>query len=144
MADKNMRGIFDTNVWISFLIGKKLLRLKKHILDGSVTIIITEQLSEEIRVVTQREKLKKYFPKNSVRELLELLEIVAENVKIKPTHFINRDPKDNFLLDLIEYSKADYLVTGDKDLLEHNPFKTAQILKPAEFENHLNERSPDR
>lgn len=72
-----------------------------------------------------------------MKELLELLEIVAENVNIKPTHFINRDPKDNFLLDLIEYSKADYLVTGDKDLLEHNPFKTAQIILPAEFENHL-------
>lgn len=46
-------------------------------------------------------------------------------------------PKDNFLLDLIEFSKADYLVTGDKDLLEHNPFKTAQILTPTEFEKQL-------
>ena len=53
---------------------------------------------------------------------------------IKPTHFINRDPKDNFLLDLIDFSEADYLVTGDKDLLAHNPFKTAQILTPADFE----------
>lgn len=69
------------------------------------------------------------------------MEIVAENVKIKPTHFISRDLKDNFLLDLIEYSKADYLVTGDKDLLEHNPFKTAQILNPVEFENYLNQRN---
>jgi predicted nucleic acid-binding protein len=38
---------------------------------------------------------------------------------------------------LIEYSKADFLVTGDKDLLEHNPFKTAQILTPTEFEKQL-------
>ncbi len=52
-------------------------------------------------------------------------------------HNICIDPKDNFLLDLIDVSKADYLVTGDKDLLEHNPFKTAKILTPAEFENQL-------
>jgi predicted nucleic acid-binding protein len=37
-------------------------------------------------------------------------------------------------LDLIAAAKADYLVTGDKDLLVHNPFMTAQILTPTEFE----------
>ncbi len=43
--------------------------------------------------------------------------------EIEPTHFISKDPKDNFLLDLIDFSNADYLVTGDKHLLEHNPSK---------------------
>ena len=56
---------------------------------------------------------------------------------------MSRDPKDNFLLDLIDFSKADYLVTGDKDLLEHNPFKTAQILTPNEFEKQFQKRSPN-
>lgn len=65
---------------------------------------------------------------------MELLETIAEKVEIKPTHFISRDPKDNFLLDLIDFSKADYLVIGDKDLLVHNPFKTANILTPTNFE----------
>jgi predicted nucleic acid-binding protein len=68
---------------------------------------------------------------------LNLLETIAEKVEIEPKHFICRDPKDNFLLDLIDFAKADYLVTGDKDLLEHYPFKTAQILKPTEFEKQL-------
>lgn len=84
---------------------------------------------------------KKYFPKESVKELIELLETIAEKVDIKPTHFINRDPKDNFLLDLIDYSKADYLVTGDKDLLKHNPFKTAKILNPSDFEPEIDKLS---
>jgi predicted nucleic acid-binding protein len=57
---------------------------------------------------------------------------------------INRDLKDNFLLDLIDFSKADYLITGDKDLLELNPFKTAQILTPQEFEVELKGKSPNR
>ena len=88
----------------------------------------------EIKEVTNRERLKKYFPKENVTELIELLQTLAENVEIKPTHFINRDPKDNFLLDLIDFSKADFLVTGVKDLLVHNPFKSAIILTPANFE----------
>jgi len=69
-----------------------------------------------------------------VIELIELIKVIGEVVEIKPTYFISRDPKDNFLLDLIDYSKADYLFTGDKALLEHNPFKTAKILSPANFE----------
>ena len=92
---------------------------------------------KEIKEVTSRERLKKYFPQESVIELLELLETIAEKVEIEPTHFINRDPKDNFLLDLIDFSKADYLVTGDKDLLVHNPFKSATILTPSNFEKAM-------
>ncbi len=137
MTNKSVRVIFDTNVWISFLIGKRLSKIKQHISNGSITIITTTQLLREIKTVTSREKLRKYFPKEDVKELIELLEIIAEKFEIKPTNFISRDPKDNFLLDLIDYSKADYLVTGDKDLLEHNPFKTAQILTPKEFEMQI-------
>jgi putative PIN family toxin of toxin-antitoxin system len=133
MTNKSIRVIIDTNVWIAFLIGKRLANLKHYISDGSITIITTEQLLTEIKIVTNREKIKKYFPQQSVNELLLLLETIAENVNIKPTHFINRDLKDNFLLDLIDSSKADFLVTGDKDLLAHNPFKTAEILTPAQF-----------
>ena len=138
MKSKNVKVIFDTNVWISFLIGKRLLRIQEYISDERITIVTTRQLLNEIQIVTARDKVKKYFPKDSVSELIELLETIAEKIEIQPTHFINRDPKDNFLLDLIDYSKADYLVTGDKDLLEHNPFKTAEILTPKEFEQKLN------
>ncbi len=137
MTGKSIKVIFDTNIWIGFLISKRLSKIKRYIADGSITIIITEHLLTEIKTVTSREKLRKYFPENSVLELIKLLETIGEKVETKPTHFINRDPKDNFLLDLIDFSRADFLVTGDKDLLEHNPFKTAQILSPAEFERQL-------
>jgi len=144
MKNKGVKVIFDTNVWISFLIGRRLTKIKHYISDESITIITTEQLLTEIKMVTGREKLKRYFPEESVKELIELLETIAKKVEIKPIHFINRDPKDNFLLDLIDYSKADYLVTGDKDLLAHNPFKTAKILIPTEFEKILKNERPNR
>ncbi|GAB1450489.1 hypothetical protein MASR2M47_05450 [Draconibacterium sp.] len=69
MKNKVVKVIFDTNVWISFLIGKRLARIKQYISEGSITIVITEQLLTEIKMVTNREKLKKYFPKESVKEL---------------------------------------------------------------------------
>jgi uncharacterized protein len=141
MASKSLKVIFDTNVWISFLIGKRLSRIKKHLINGQITIVTTDQLILEIRLVTAREKLKKYFPKESVAELIDLLETIATRVPIKPTHFLSRDPKDNFLLDLIDISRAEFLVTGDKDLLEFNPFKSAKIITPKEFEDFIEEIS---
>ena len=61
MIEKNVKVIFDTNVWISFLIGKRLFKIKQFILDGRIQIITCEKLITEIRLVTGREKMKKYF-----------------------------------------------------------------------------------
>ena len=61
MKSKNVRVIFDTNVWISFLIGKRLAKIKHYISDGTVIVITSDQLLFEIKSVTSREKLKKYW-----------------------------------------------------------------------------------
>jgi putative PIN family toxin of toxin-antitoxin system len=134
MTNKSINVIIDTNVWISFLIGKRLGGLKELIVTNKIQIVYTDQLIAEIKRVTKRPKLSKFFPEKSVREMITLIETIGQKTEITPVHFINRDPKDNFLLDLIDFSKADYLVTGDKDLLLHNPFKSAKILTPSEFE----------
>lgn len=57
MTSKNIKVIFDTNIWISFLIGNRLGNIKRHIADGGITIITTEQLLLEIKTVTKRAKL---------------------------------------------------------------------------------------
>lgn len=61
MKAKSIKVIFDTNVWISFLIGKRLSFIKKHIANGQIIIIVTQQLLNEIKDVTKREKLKKLY-----------------------------------------------------------------------------------
>ena len=49
-----------------------------------------------------------------------------------------RDPNDDFLLILAKDGKADYLITGDKDLLILNPFNKTKICTPTEFkENYI-------
>lgn len=137
MQSKKIKVIFDTNVWISFLIGKRLSRLNSYIANGTIKIIITEQIITEIKMVTNREKLKRYFPKEAVDDFINFLEIIADKILIHPKHNISNDPKDNFLFDLIDASKANYLVTGDKALTKHNLFKTASIISPTEFEEIL-------
>ncbi len=137
MEVKKIRVIFDTNVWISFLIGKRLSRMKSFISDGTIRIIICHQILQELKIVTAREKFRAYFPQQDVEEFLDLLESIGEMTDIQSKHFQCRDSKDNFLLDLIDFSQADFLVTGDKDLLELNPFLQAEILTPIAFENQI-------
>lgn len=50
---------------------------------------------------------------------------------------ICRDEKDNFLLALAKDSKADYLITGDADLLTIKKFEHTEILTYIEFEIRL-------
>lgn len=40
MTDKAVKVIFDTNVWISFLIGKRLFVIKKYISEGSIILSV--------------------------------------------------------------------------------------------------------
>ena len=131
---RKIKVIFDTNIWISFLIGKRLTSIKEFISNGKIQMVLTEQLITELELVTQRRKLQKYFNQGSVEELLLLIETIGKIYQIRSKHHLSRDLKDNFLLDLIDKSKADYLVTGDNDLLELSKFQTASILTPKEFE----------
>ena len=58
-VQKPSRVIIDTNLWISFLIGKELQNLKDLIVNERVKLITTNQLIVELKIVTSREKLKK-------------------------------------------------------------------------------------
>ena len=47
MKEKSIKVIFDTNVWVSFLIGKRLSFIENYIFNGQIKIILTDQLLEE-------------------------------------------------------------------------------------------------
>ena len=127
------RLIIDTNLWISFLIGKELHDLKDLIADRQVKLIVSDQSIKEFRLVTSRPKLLKYFDNEKVEELLTLIELVSEKVKIKKIEKICRDPKDDFLLAMAKEGKADYLLTGDKDLLEIGKHHRTEIISIKDF-----------
>jgi putative PIN family toxin of toxin-antitoxin system len=137
----SIKVIIDTNIWISFLIGKRLQNIKDLILAQQIAIVLSEQLLLELKMVTQRPKLKKYFQEQKVDKLIEFLRAIGQIHEPSVSNLLSRDPKDNFLLDLAETSKADFLVTGDKDLLDLNPFKKTQIVTPADFEVQMEKAS---
>ncbi len=125
---KPIKVIIDTNLWISFLIGKQLLSLKHLLVEQTVQPILSEQLLQEIILVTQRPKLQRYFPQSKVKELIDLLKIIGLSIELKSKVSICRDSKDNYLLALAKDSQADFLITGDNDLLILKQFESTKIV----------------
>src|SRR5688572_27841902 len=131
------RVIIDTNLWISFLIGKELHYLKDLIVLQQIKLILSDQLLEELKLVTGRSKLKKFFNPEKVDELVSLLTLISTKVKVTNIEQVCRDPKDDFLLALARKAKADFLVTGDKDLLELKSYGQTEILSLKEFSDKI-------
>ena len=120
--------ILDTNLWISFLISRKLDSIDELIVNGKITLLFSTELIEEFMNVTSRPKFKKYFSKEDIRKLLSIFNTYGQLIRISSSITICRDFKDNFLLNLAVDSNADFLVTGDDDLLSMEEIESIPII----------------
>jgi putative PIN family toxin of toxin-antitoxin system len=128
-----VRLILDTNLWISFLISSRYEKLDALLATGECSLLFSQELLEEFVSVAQRTKLRKYISKGKLEDLLETIDEVAKFIPVRSNVIRCRDPKDNFLLNLAIDGNADYLLTGDKDLLVLKQIDQTQIMKIAEF-----------
>ncbi|MEH1786033.1 MAG: putative toxin-antitoxin system toxin component, PIN family [Nostoc sp.] len=131
--NKTIKIIIDTNLWISFLIGKELKHLQNLFLEETIQVVLSEEIVEELLLVTQRPKLQKYFPPNKLNELIQVLRTIGLFINIKSEVSLCRDAKDNYLLALSKDSDANFLLTGDQDLLEIAKFENTEIVTYQEF-----------
>ena len=125
------RFVFDANVLVSALLFKKSKprqAFDKAIDSGDVLLSISV-LSE----VLNRRKFDKYLLEQERKAFLADLMREAELIEITDEINACRDPKDDKYLELSVSGKAKYIITGDKDLLVLNPFRSVKILTPQQF-----------
>lgn len=129
-SSRKFKVVIDTNIFISgiFFGGNplKILRLWQR---RKIELVISPELEAEII-----RKLKAFDASEDL--LTNWKEIIEENsmsVLPKAEPKLSRDPKDNFLLAAALEAKADYLITGDKDLLILGKIGKTKILKPSQF-----------
>ncbi len=139
-SEHRTKVIIDTNIWISYLIGFQLGGLTELLSTRKIELVLSEHLLTELKEVTKRKKFRRYFGEHEVDELFKLMDILGTNYEVLEYPNICRDVKDNFLLGLIRVSHANFLVTGDQDLLELNPFEGTEIIEA----NQLLEKIADR
>lgn len=134
---KSKKVILDTNLWISFLISGNFNEIDKLLEEKRITLIFSDELLEEFIEVIQRPKFEKSFSRRDIQQLLNTFDQFGKLVPVTSTVAICRDEKDNFLLNLALDGKANFLVTGDKDLLVIEKIKKTRILTFRDFVDRI-------
>jgi putative PIN family toxin of toxin-antitoxin system len=132
MQNPSKRVIFDSNIWISFAIGKRLIELKTALTHPKVEVFVCQKLLWEVGVTAQKPKLLKYISKDRQKMLIELMQ-ACQCVDVVEQTSISRDPNDDYLLDLAVTTEADFIVTGDNDLLVLKSYHNTNIVSFASF-----------
>ena len=126
-----MTVVLDANVLVAAFAARGLchvvfeLCLDQHVIALSDTILkeTEKALVTKIKVpIAVVDSIGKYL-----REHAELLDVK------RPYPKISRDSSDNHVLALAAQAKADYLITGDKDLLVLERHADTVVIRPREF-----------
>ncbi len=134
-----MRVLFDTNVLIAAFISEgvcaKLLRRARR---REFSLVSSPMILHEFQDVL----IRKFSATR--RESHEALQVIMEAVEAvtqseQTVTGVCRDPEDDRILGCALAGEADYLVTGDEDLLVMKQFKAIRIITPRDFELLFND-----
>lgn len=125
--------VLDTNVIVSAFGWRRAAHeIFKQCVSDHLTFFLSPSLLSEIKRVLA-------YPKFSFNqdEIDEFISIVIETAEIVESRiiidFISKDPSDNRLLECAVTADCNYIISGDKHLLELKEFGNIKILSPDEF-----------
>ena len=129
-----MKAVFDTNVLIAAFLtegicAKLLIRARRRDFD----MILCDGILQEFKRVLKKKFAA--FP-HEMSEAVMILSAAAQDIfrRTDSMASVCRDPDDNVILDCARDAVADYIVTGDEDLLVLKNYEGISILSPSEFE----------
>ena len=128
-----IRIVLDTNVLVSAIVfGGNPRRIIESILEGSVHLILSREILDELEGVLCRRKfgMSPQIVRKISNELESICDIVAPERRIT---VMTSDPYDNMVLECAAEAKADYIISGDTHLLDLCEFKGIKIVNPARF-----------
>lgn len=128
------RVVIDTNVLISGLLSTTstpALAVEKAITKAQL-VATTATLRELIEKLLLP-KFDRYVRRERREALLQRVASVVEIVEVLQAVRASRDPQDDKFLEAAVNGRANMLVTGDRDLLDLNPFRGIAIVAPANY-----------
>lgn len=134
MTKQETRVVMDTNIWLSYLLGGLAFRhVQKILSDKRITLLISDTLKDEIIRVVRSSKFSRFFSLQQIDDLIYILNYRTIHVHITSKVKICRDKTDDFLLALCKDGNADFLISGDKDILELKTFHDTKIVSLKNF-----------
>jgi putative PIN family toxin of toxin-antitoxin system len=100
-----------------------------------VSRLVDVAISEPIRTEVLRILRDKFrWPDERLTEARSLIATAVKTVVPTVTlHVIERDPDDDRVLECAVTAKAEFIVTGDSDLLDLGKYEDIEIIQVAEF-----------
>ena len=128
-----LRAVPDTNILISaFMIEGNEYRLIEKGFKKEILLLTSLVLIEEFKEVALRPRFG--FAKEEIDDFIDaLLEVSRLVMPTQKITGICRDPDDEKLLEAAVEGKADYIVSGDKDVLSLRSFRSIMIVTAAEL-----------
>ena len=128
------RVVIDTNVFISALLNPVGIPRKViNIAFNQFTILQSEATYQELATRISKNKFDKYLEKDDKLDFLLSLKNRSLFVEFVHETTICSDSDDNKFLELALSGMAQYIITGDNDLLILNTYQRIPIITPAEF-----------
>jgi len=126
------RVVLDTNIIISSALGGALVLVLEKWGEEKFTVVVTTDVVDEYFEVLNRPKfgLKQETIDKIAGFIYQFSEFVVPEEKIK---FIEDDPKDDKFLEAAIAGKVDFIVSGDKHLLDLKEFRSISIITGRDF-----------
>ena len=140
-----IQAVVDVNVLISALIGplgfsRQVLAAWEH---ERITVISAAGIIAELEQKLSLPRISRRLPHPEEDRLwiLPLLQTQATMIHVPPHECatVTGDPEDDYVLATARLSRADYLVTGDRGLLDIGEYQGVRIVSPREFIEILSE-----
>lgn len=133
-----MKAVLDTNVLVSAALvpGGNPHRIMETSKLGRFELVTSEALLEELESVLARRRIARRLGWSDAARSQFLEGIQESSTIVLPQKEITRmtvDPEDNRVLEAADEGQADYIVTGDRDLLQIVEHEGVRIVTPAEF-----------
>lgn len=128
-----IRVTADTNIYVSGLNFRgghpfHFLELARR---GEIRLAVSPAILDELAEVLQR---KFDWPADDIAEARELLSSFSQCVVTTETFdVVKDDPDDNRILECAAAARSDYVVSGDRHLLNLRTFRDIPIIKVADF-----------
>ena len=128
-----LRAVADTNILVSATIAKgNQYELLKRAKLGRFQLVLSPQIIAELKGVISRAKFG--FSNEQVEAVVKQIISISEIAITKTmVNVIKNDPPDNRIIEAAVDGKADYIVSGDKDLLRLKKFKGTKIVTSRKF-----------
>jgi hypothetical protein len=133
-----VKAVLDTNVLVSAMIGPQgaPAAILKAWREREFQLVTSSLLVAEAGNVLRRRRIQK-FTGLSLEDVEELLDdLLATAVVVEPSGVLDviaSDPDDNRVLEAALGGEADYVVSGDRDLLDLKRYEHVEIVTPMRF-----------